>query len=140
MGAIMTCVAAKLSISILLLRIVINRINAWILYGVMFVTVAIGVTLSFMLMLQCTPVSYFWDRVSQKGSCHPEMAIRMSYVYSVTSVICDFTLGLLPVALVWNMQLNSKTKVAAVCILSMGCMYVSLSPLSYMMVDSYQLN
>jgi hypothetical protein len=119
--------AAKLSISILLLRLTISRVNAWILYGVMFITVVVGLALFFILILQCTPVSYFWGQVyrTNSGSCHPDMMIRILYVYSASSVICDFTLGLLPVTLVWNMQLNKRTKIAVVCILSMGCMCVN---------------
>lgn len=47
--------------------------------------------------------------------------IAIAYVYSVTATCCDFTLGLLPVFLVWNLQMNARTKAALASILGMGC-------------------
>lgn len=52
--------------------------------------------------------------------------IAMAYAYSVTATLCDLTLGLLPIALVWNLQMNTRTKVALAGILGMGCVYVSI--------------
>jgi hypothetical protein len=50
--------------------------------------------------------------------------IAIAYVYSVTATLCDLTLGLLPIALVWKLQMNVRTKAALAGILGMGCMYV----------------
>jgi hypothetical protein len=44
----------------------------------------------------------------------------MSYVYSATAALCDFTLGILPVFLVWNLQMNVRTKAALAGILALG--------------------
>lgn len=52
--------------------------------------------------------------------------IAIAYVYSVTATCCDLTLGLLPVWLVWNLQMNTRTKAALAAILGMGCVYVLL--------------
>lgn len=77
-----------------------------------------------MLTLQCHPVSYFWQRVrpTASGTCMDlDSIIAIAYVYSVTATCCDFTLGLLPVFLVWNLQMNARTKAALASILGMGC-------------------
>lgn len=88
-----------------------------------------------MLTLQCTPVDYFWQRVriftdpatTPSGHCmRLDSIIAMAYAYSVTATLCDLTLGLLPIALVWNLQMNTRTKVALAGILGMGCVYVSI--------------
>lgn len=87
----------------------------------------------FILTLQCTPVSFFWQRVRLltdptsgiHGHCLSlDSVITMAYVYSVTATLCDLTLGLLPIALVWNLQMNMRTKSALAGILGMGCVYV----------------
>lgn len=97
------------------------------------VTTIIGLIFWFMLTLQCTPVSFFWQRVRLEldptsnvhGSCMSlDSIIDIAYVYSVTATCCDLTLGLLPVFLVWNLQMNSRTKAALAGILGMGCVYV----------------
>jgi hypothetical protein len=86
-----------------------------------------------MLTLQCTPVSFFWQQVRVKldptsdvtGHCmSTDSIITIAYVYSVTATLCDATLGLLPIFLVWNLQMNTRTKAALASILGMGCVYV----------------
>lgn len=52
--------------------------------------------------------------------------IAIAYVYSVTATCCDLTLGLLPIFLVWNLQMNLRTKAALAAILGMGCVYVPI--------------
>lgn len=54
--------------------------------------------------------------------------IAMTYVYSVFAAICDLTAGILPIFLVWNLQMNFNMKVAVVGILSLACMSVSFGP------------
>lgn len=47
--------------------------------------------------------------------------IAMAYVYSVVATLCDLVLGLLPAVLVWDLQMNARTKFALAAILGMGC-------------------
>lgn len=86
-----------------------------------------------MLTLQCQPVEFFWQQVRLLSNPHANISgtcmdldhiIAMAYVYSITATLCDLTLGLLPIALVWNLQMNLRTKCALAGILGMGCMYV----------------
>lgn len=104
-----------------------------ILWAVIAVTAIVGLVFWFMLTLQCHPVSYFWQRVrlytdptsNISGDCVSlDGIIDIAYVYSVTATCCDLTLGLLPVFLVWNLQMNVRTKIALASILGMGCVYV----------------
>jgi hypothetical protein len=57
-----------------------------------------------------------------------DIVIAVAYVYSVTAVCCDLALGLLPMFLIWNLQMVPQTKVALACILGMGCVYVFALP------------
>lgn len=50
--------------------------------------------------------------------------MAIAYVYSVGAAITDFTIGLLPVLLIWNLRMNLRAKVAIACILGIGCMFV----------------
>jgi hypothetical protein len=118
-----------------LLRLTVRRTHNFILWTVIAVTAVVGVIFFFVLTLQCQPVSYFWHRIELKidptadihGSCMDiDIIIAVAYVYSVTAVCCDLALGLLPIFLVWNLQMGSRTKVALACILGMGCVYVFL--------------
>ncbi|KAJ5769484.1 hypothetical protein N7520_004043 [Penicillium odoratum] len=124
------CSIAKISIALALLRLTVSKLHRMILWGVVAITTIVGLVFWFMLTLQCTPVSYFWQRVRVynkppvivPGSCvNLDGIIDIAYVYSVTATCCDLTLGLLPVSLVWNLQMNTRTKAALAGILGMGC-------------------
>jgi outer membrane receptor for Fe3+-dicitrate len=84
-------------------------------------TIAIGLAFWFVLTLQCQPVSYFWHRVGSGRCLDLNTVVNMAYVSSAIAALCDLTLGLLPIFLVWNLQMNQRTKVVLACILGMGC-------------------
>ncbi|KAJ5288950.1 hypothetical protein N7478_001980 [Penicillium angulare] len=119
------CGMAKSSIALALLRLTVSRVHRMILWSVITVTVIVGLVFWFMLTLQCHPVSYFWQRARTTppaGDCMSlDSIINVAYVYSVTATCCDLTLGLLPIFLVWNLQMNTRTKAALASILGMGC-------------------
>jgi hypothetical protein len=86
-----------------------------------FLTAITGVIFLFVTAFQCTPLSYFWDR-SQPGHCiNADIIIGLTYFFGSISALCDFTFGLLPVFLVWNLKMNKREKIALVPILGMGC-------------------
>lgn len=49
--------------------------------------------------------------------------ITAAYVYTVVAAVCDFTIGILPIFLIWNLHMNPRAKFAVAGILSMGCVY-----------------
>lgn len=125
-----TCSLAKISIAFALLRLTVSNPHKLVLWAVIAVTCTIGLVFWFMLTLQCQPVEFFWQRVRLYSNPHANVhgtcmeldhIIAMAYVYSITATICDLTLGLLPIALVWNLQMNIRTKSALAGILGMGC-------------------
>ncbi|KAJ5475617.1 hypothetical protein N7539_007904 [Penicillium diatomitis] len=124
------CAVAKISIAVALLRLTVIRIHTLILWGVIAVTTVVGLVFWLMLTLQCQPISFFWQQVRLEidptspvhGHClNLDIIIDMAYVYSVTATLCDLTLGLLPIFLVWNLHMNVRTKAALAGILGMGC-------------------
>src|SRR5690242_19304935 len=104
-------ITAKMSIGLFLLRITVRPIQRWIVYIVMGLTVLTGLVFFLVTLLQCTPISFFWDKISQTGWCvNIDVIIALTYLYSVVSVICDFTFALLPIFLVWNLNMSLNTK------------------------------
>ncbi|EKV06545.1 Integral membrane protein, putative [Penicillium digitatum] len=120
---VLTCVVAKLSIIIALLRITISRVHAYILYGAMILATAVGLIFFFFTMFQCSPVDYFWKRAQPNthGACiNRTLLIGIAYLYSIGAAITDLTIGLIPVALIWNLRMNRRTKGAIAVILGIG--------------------
>lgn len=119
--------AAKISIIIALLRITVSRIHAYILYAIMALATVVGLIFFFFTMFQCSPVDFFWNRAQPdaNGSCiNKDLLVGIAYLYSVGAAITDLTIGLLPVALIWDLRMNRRTKSAIVVILGIGCMFV----------------
>ncbi|KAK6215534.1 hypothetical protein QIS74_08553 [Colletotrichum tabaci] len=115
-------IASKISIGYFLLRITVRKVDVWIIYIVMMLTVCTGVVFFFVTLLQCQPISYFWNKRTQDGHCVPmDVIIALTYLYSAFSVICDFTFAILPIVLIWNLKMDRKTKLALVPIMAMAC-------------------
>ena len=114
---------AKFSIGFLLLRISIKRIHTWILYAAMLTSVVAGGTFFFVTVFQCYPVSYFWARTNQSGSCVTnDLIVGLACTYSVFSIMSDFTFAIIPGFLVWHLQLKRRAKIALIPLITMGCM------------------
>ncbi|TVY40375.1 Satratoxin biosynthesis SC1 cluster protein [Lachnellula occidentalis] len=109
----------KASIGVLLLKIAVSKIHRAIIWTVLIVTEVYCVVFFFLFVFQCTPVNYFWTRYSgATGHCiNPIITINAVYAYSAISCWADWTISILPVFLVWNLQMNSRTKVSVACIL-----------------------
>lgn len=80
----------------------------------------------FLVVFQCNPVVYFWTQYTGgSGKCVSSSVIAdASYAHGAVSAVADWTLGILPIFLVWNLAMNPRTKVSVALILALGAMYV----------------
>lgn len=118
---------AKVSICLFFLRVtVVERLHVWIVWAIGVTTVVLNVVYFFLLMFQCRPISFFWNK-NQEGSClSPDIVCIMLYMYSASSVIADLTLVFLPLAIVWKLQMPLRTKLTLAPIMLLGLVYVFL--------------
>ncbi|KAJ8106098.1 hypothetical protein OPT61_g9766 [Boeremia exigua] len=115
-------ILSKISIGCFLLRISVKRLHSWIIYTAMFVSTFACTAFFFVTLFQCNPVRYFWAKSMEGGTCiDSNVIIGLGFVYSIFSIIADFTFALLPAFLVWNLQLTRRTKIALIPLLTMGC-------------------
>ena len=114
--------ALKLSIGIMLLRLTVvklHRILVWIVLGV---TMIFSAVFFFMFIFQCIPSPYFWTRYTGgQGSClDPNIIVGMTYGWSGISCAGDWMFAIIPFLIVRKLQMNPRTKLSVVLILSMG--------------------
>lgn len=117
--------ALKASICVFLLRIAVapvHRIIIWITIGVHEVY---SIFFFFIFVFQCVPSAYFWTKYTGgKGKCmNPRVSVDAFYGYSAISCAGDWILGILPVFIVWKLQMNNRTKASVAAILAVGAMY-----------------
>ncbi|ORY60919.1 uncharacterized protein BCR38DRAFT_49229 [Pseudomassariella vexata] len=116
-----TMIISKVSIGYFLLRVTVKKAHTWIIYGAVLLSIFAGVIFFFVTLFQCNPISYFWNQNHQDGTCiDPNIIIALAFIYSIFSVICDFTLALLPAFLIAGLKMNKRTKVLLIPLMAMG--------------------
>jgi hypothetical protein len=114
----------KLSIAFFLLRFIIKPAQKYIVYGMLTIIIMFSTFLFFFALFQCRPVSNFWRRVvNPHGSCdNPKSVIDATYAHAAIVSMGDWTLGILPIFIVWDSGLNLRTKLYVAVILALGSM------------------
>jgi hypothetical protein len=114
----------KASIAVFLLRLCVVEIQRYIIYAVVGLTQIYSVVFFFIFVFQCSPSSYFWTRfapVPGVGYCIDASIPTNFFIgYSAIACLTDWTLALLPIFLVKNLQMNKQTKISVALILSVG--------------------
>ena len=107
-----------------LLQICVKTYQRFIIWSVVLVSAVFSVGFLFLLIFQCYPVSYFWTRfLGESGTCIPATVVAdMTYVHGAITTWSDWTLGLLPIFLVWNLNISPRTKVSVALILGLGAL------------------
>jgi hypothetical protein len=105
-----------------------ERVYKWIIYVTMSIATIYSFYFILVVVLQCLPPSYYWNR-NQPGKCSsPELMVGSSITYGVVCMATDFTIGTIPIFIVRNMQMNIRTKLAVTGILAMATVFVLQSP------------
>ncbi|KAL2870103.1 putative PTH11-like integral membrane protein [Aspergillus lucknowensis] len=121
---VVSSILAKISVCIFLLRVTLSASHRATLYSVTALVVITGIIFFIFLVIQCSPVSFFWTRFSgdTSGKCgYIDAIVIMLYIFSVTSAIFDLTVGLLPIFLVRMLRAHWRTKAAVAGLLGMAC-------------------
>ncbi len=69
----------------------------------------------------CTPVAKYW-KPDEPGHCIN--VIKADYVYGSLNFITDLTMFVLPLPMVWRLQLSLKQKLGISLVFMAGSMYV----------------
>ncbi|KAL5118109.1 hypothetical protein ACEQ8H_003944 [Pleosporales sp. CAS-2024a] len=120
-GYCLAMITSKVSIGVFLLRVTVQKMHKCIIYFAMGISVLTGCVFFFVTVFQCTPISHFWNR-SAPGSCIPiDVIIALTFLYSACAIMSDFTFAILPMFLVWGLNMPSKTRIMLIPVLGMAC-------------------
>lgn len=131
-----TMTLAKLSLGFFFLRLTsIMTLHRIVAYLVTASAVIVGVVFFFLSIFQCTPVDFFWTRlVGASGQCIPmDVMIGMTYLYGAVTATTDIAFGMLLALLVWNLNVERKTKFLIAPLLGLACVasYAALVRMPY---------
>ena len=83
--------------------------------------IAWGIGITVTLALACRPIEAFWD-ATVKGDCLN--LVHFTYFTNITNMITDVWIFLMPVPVIWHLQLQTKKKLLLCFIFSVGIAYV----------------
>ncbi|KAE9379385.1 hypothetical protein N431DRAFT_434387 [Stipitochalara longipes BDJ] len=107
---------AKLSILFFYLRLAVTRTYRRVIYASIVLIAVWAVVFSCVVILQCHPVSAYWDPDST--TCYsPEAAL---FIHGLTNTVTDVYIYILPMHMVWNVQLPKRQRVGLLIIFAAG--------------------
>lgn len=112
-------VPIKCSICATLLRIAdARRRFVWTLWSLM-VLVAIAAVIFIVTIANiCHPISTLWGEAT--GTCNPSLNSSVSFFFSAIAIVTDWTLAILPGAILWNVQMKGRVKLSVALILGLA--------------------
>ncbi|KAL3423127.1 hypothetical protein PVAG01_04874 [Phlyctema vagabunda] len=118
---IITTIVLKTCISVFLLRIAVSRMSRNIIYGTTGLYLLLGAFFGINIIVQCTPVSFQWDKSIAGGSCRSTSTFATAaYVNGAISATTDLFYALFPIYLIWNLQMDRSVKISVSLILGLG--------------------
>ncbi|AEO60764.1 hypothetical protein MYCTH_2310333 [Thermothelomyces thermophilus ATCC 42464] len=127
----------KVSVGFFLLRLTpASRLN-WFIIGTMVFTVLSSIGNFLTVLFQCRPLALTWDS-SVEGTCIPPSQLKFAAFFnSSVAALTDVVFALLPIPLLWNVQMNWKVKSAVTAILSLGIFAAASAIVKITFLGSY---
>ncbi|KAL6703667.1 hypothetical protein ACN47E_009441 [Coniothyrium glycines] len=108
---IMVNCLVKFAIGFFYLRVAMQRWHIWTIKLLMAGTVFFGLVYFFLVMLQCLPISVFWNEHPASPKCLPRgPTLGITYAIAAVNAAADWALGTLPFFIVWDLEMKTKTK------------------------------
>ncbi|KAI9823079.1 MAG: hypothetical protein M1826_000283 [Phylliscum demangeonii] len=108
----------KLSILLLYRYLFAVRPFRFAVYAVGLYVTACGITQFFVTIFQCRPIQRSWDYVHVQGSCI--QGLLFFYAAAILNLIADLVILLLPMPVVWRLQITWRQKLALTAIFVLG--------------------
>lgn len=119
---IITAALVKISICLLLLRLVTHRAYVWSLWFILgfiavYNTICVGT-----IVFACIPVAASWDpALHATAKCFSSDTYRdLGVLNSAISMTTDGLLVLLPMPIIWGLQIERRAKIALSAVMSLG--------------------
>ena len=83
-------------------------------------TVAFCFAYFFVILFQCHPIAFYWDPTIPNGSCENQTQIFLAS--ACLNLVLDVIIVLMPIPLVWSLQMSTLRKAAVTAIFGMSIM------------------
>jgi hypothetical protein len=116
----------KCAISLTMLRVTAEKGHKIALWVVIAIVIMTGLTGVIGGLTVCHPIEKNWDLTATPEDCAYEAVLIIGFVVTATSILTDFACAGLPILVLWNMQMDRRTKVMTWVMLALGARCVGL--------------
>ncbi|KAF8249102.1 hypothetical protein K440DRAFT_599241 [Wilcoxina mikolae CBS 423.85] len=128
----------KISAGLFLLRLAATNVYRNICIGFIVLMTLYSVASTFTIIFQCVPVQSIWDPTVKGAKClSPLVRINLGKSYSINCAISDCFLVLLPIAMLWDVQIARRKRIAICSILGVGSLAAAASIVKTTYLHSY---
>ncbi|KAF2684220.1 hypothetical protein K458DRAFT_303568 [Lentithecium fluviatile CBS 122367] len=119
----------KFSILAFYLKLDHRKPTRYTVYFLMAFVFALSIVTFFVLLFVCVPPSLFWDPVGQ--ALHPEKCMKQTTqqiffnVNGIMNIVQDVMIYVLPIPIVWKLQMPRRQKIALATLLCIGLVAVA---------------
>jgi hypothetical protein len=78
----------------------------------------------FFVTFRCGDPRHFFDKQINYQCINDTVTVAMAYQQAAVSTITDLIFALLPIPLLWNASMDTRSKISAGLILSLGALFV----------------
>lgn len=122
----------KFSILVFYTRLDHRKLTRWSIYFLMAFVAALSVTTFFFLAFVCVPPALFWDLAGQVAApekCLSQPTQQMFFnLNGICNIVQDISMYLLPIPMLWNLQMPLRQKLALGALFSVGLVAVAGEP------------
>jgi hypothetical protein len=124
---LITQIALKLSLGLFFLRVVIRKGHRRFVIATMVFSTVVNLFHIFFVTFRCGDPRHFFDRQIKDQCISNTATVALAYQQAAVSTITDLIFAVLPVPLLWNASMDTRSKISAGLILSLGALYVLVS-------------
>ncbi|KXH50089.1 hypothetical protein CSAL01_08953 [Colletotrichum salicis] len=116
---LITTIFLKACVGLLLLSIAIVPLHIWTLRILLCSTFLFGSLYFILVIFQCRPLHVFWDVGPRTpGRCFStSVVLGCTYTLAILNCFADWAFGILPLLIVWSLQMRLKTKLLVILLL-----------------------
>ncbi|RPB04623.1 hypothetical protein L873DRAFT_1665816 [Choiromyces venosus 120613-1] len=115
----------KTSLVLFIIRITSSRTTLRVSWGILIFCTCYNLAAVLTSVLWCVPPEYAWKMFTpegkdMKGVCLDQRALQ--YALPAINILTDFVIWLLPLKMIWNVQLPPRQKASLIAIFAFGAM------------------
>lgn len=110
----------QLSILFFYLRVFDSALFRRVAFGIVTFVICFGVSNTFSMIFQCTPVSFFWDGWTGEHAGKCIKINTFSWVRATLEIVVDLAIITLPIPLLLLLKLNWQKKLQLLAMFSIG--------------------